>query len=344
MHHNPAKNVLYKRAPIEEIAVRLKLSPERVTELLKSAKQKMYSARLKRPTPYIDKTVYVGWNALCISAYLQAANALELHEAKRFALRSLDRILAEAWRPEIGLGHVVAYSDAHASRRDTNGFLDDYAFTAIACLDANQSTADLSYFRAAKKITDQMIDRFYDADAGGFFDSSSHSSRLGALTTSRKPFQDSPTPAGNPMAAIALIRMHSYTGEQHYREKAQRTLELLAGVAGQYELFAATYAIATVYFFQPETKVVIVGEDESANRLYREALATPHFGKSALKLTFNEAVAQNLPPSLAETIPNLPAVKDRKTSAVVCTGASCKPPVHEVAALHEILWAQEPAA
>ncbi|HUK48532.1 MAG TPA: thioredoxin domain-containing protein, partial [Terriglobales bacterium] len=68
MHHNPAKNVLYQRASIEEIAERLNISKERVREFLHSAKQKMYTARLKRPTPYIDKTIYVSWNALCISA------------------------------------------------------------------------------------------------------------------------------------------------------------------------------------------------------------------------------------------------------------------------------------
>jgi uncharacterized protein YyaL (SSP411 family) len=51
MHHNPAKNVLYVRASVEEIAQRLKLAPERVKELLGSAKTKMYAARLPRPLP-----------------------------------------------------------------------------------------------------------------------------------------------------------------------------------------------------------------------------------------------------------------------------------------------------
>src|SRR5438477_5275082 len=166
MHHNPAKNVLYQRAPVEEISARLKISAERVGEILQSAKQKMYAARLLRPTPYIDRTVYVSWNALCVSAYLHAALALDLQEAGSFALRSLDRILSDAWRPEAGLNHVVAYSDASAAQRDTPGFLDDYAFTAIACLDAYESTADLGYFRAAKQITDQMIERFYESGAG----------------------------------------------------------------------------------------------------------------------------------------------------------------------------------
>ena len=80
MHHNSAKNVLYVRASIDEISKRMNIPPDRVSEVLISATTKMYAARLKRPTPYVDKTVYVGWNALCISAYLEAAKVLDLPE------------------------------------------------------------------------------------------------------------------------------------------------------------------------------------------------------------------------------------------------------------------------
>jgi hypothetical protein len=344
MHHNPAKNVLYQRAPVEEIAARLKLSAERVREVLQAAKKKMYAARLLRTTPYVDKTVYVSWNALCVSAYLKAGSVLHLEEARRFALRSLDRILAEAWTAEAGLKHVVAYSDADAARRDTVGFLDDYACTANACLDAYESTADLSYFRIARQITDLMIARFYDSVSGGFLDAQSASGSLGVLNTARKPFQDSPTPAGNPMAAIALLRMHGYTDDGGYRDKAEATLELLAGAAGQYGLFAATYGIATVCFAEPHTQIVVVGEDEAAEQLYREAIATSVFGRSVLKLNFSQTVQANLPPSLAATIPQLPAVKQGTTVAVVCSGGSCKPPAHSVELLKELLQEKHPAA
>src|SRR5215813_4452754 len=146
MHHNPAKNVLYQRAPLDEIAKRMNLTLGNVEELLKSAKEKMYTARLKRLTPYVDKTIYTGWNALCISAYFEAAKILKLDSARSFALKSLDRILAESWHSERGLGHVIAYSDPKAERREISGLLDDYAFTAVACLDAFEGTADLSYF------------------------------------------------------------------------------------------------------------------------------------------------------------------------------------------------------
>src|ERR1700726_3518309 len=134
MHHNSAKNVLYVRAPVEEIARHMNLAPERLRELLESAKTKMYAARLQRTTPFVDKTVYVGWNALCISAYLKAARVLKLDEARRFALRSLDRILSQGWDPKLGLQRVLAYSDPQAAKRRVPGVLEDYAFTAIACL------------------------------------------------------------------------------------------------------------------------------------------------------------------------------------------------------------------
>src|SRR5580698_3448828 len=239
MHHNPAKNVLYVRAPIEEIASRVNLSDERVKDLLDSAKKRMYAARLERPTPYVDKTVYVGWNSMCVSAYLEAAKVLDLESARHFALRSLDRVLAEAWRPHAGkagegarstlLLHVVAYSDPQAEHREVSGLLDDYAATALACLDAYEATADLSYFKFARAIGDAMIAKFFDATAGGFFDSAPGGKSLGVLSTRRKPLQDSPTPAGNPMAAIALLRLHHYTGDDAYRDKAEQTLETFAG-------------------------------------------------------------------------------------------------------------------
>src|SRR5216684_1164274 len=247
MHHNPAKNVLYIRSSREEIARRLNIAEERASALLASAQKKMYAARLTRPTPYVDKTVYVGWNSLCVSAYLEAARVLKLDPVRHFALRSLDRILAEAWQPEQGLQHVVAYSDPAVERRAVPGLLDDYAFTAVACLDAYEATAVLSYFKFAQRVTDKMLDRMFDPVSGGFFDAASPANggqkAIGVLGARRKPFQDSPTPAGNSVAAIALLRLHAYTNQaytnqaytnqaytnqQSYREKAEQTLELLA--------------------------------------------------------------------------------------------------------------------
>jgi len=338
MHHNPAKNVLYIRMDVQEIAGRLHIAKERAAALLSAAREKMYAARLRRPTPYVDKTVYTGWNAMCVSAYLEAAKVLDLAETRRFALRSLDRLLSEGWDAERGMKHVIAYSDPKAERRDISGVLDDYAFTVIACLDAYEATADLSYFRFAQSIADAMVAEFYDPAAGGFFDTGGGENResdernaLGILGTRRKPFQDSPTPAGNSAAAIALLRLHGYandlSNEVSYRDQAEQTLEVYAGVAGQHGIFAATYGLAVARFTEPHTQVVVVGNDETAAELYRAAVRPLGLNTAVLHLDADKAVAQNLPPALAETIPNLPALGGGRSFAVVCMGFACQPPI-----------------
>jgi uncharacterized protein len=330
MHHNPAKNVLYVRASVEDISKRLQLSRQNVEALLTSSKQKMYAARLKRPTPYVDKTVYTAWNAMAASAYMAAGRVLNMPDVRRFGLRSLDRILSEARHSERGLKHVIAYSDPAADHRETAGILDDYAFTVNACLDAYETTADLSYFNFARSIADYLINRFYDAASGGFFDTPpQNAGALGVLGTRRKPFQDSPTPAGNSMAAIALLRLHSYTNESGYRDKAEDTLELLGNTAEQYGIFAATYAIAAVHFTRPHVQVVITGKGGIGDQLESTALAPFSTTKSVIRLTENELVRANLPPSLAETLPNLPAAKSGEQVALICSNFACQPPLRD---------------
>ena len=232
---------------------------------------------------------------------------------------------------------MVAYSDPTASHREVSGLLDDYAATAIACLDAYEATADLSYFKFAQAIADAMIARFFDATSGGFFDAepAGEGKSLGVLSTRRKPLQDSPTPAGNPMAAIALLRLHHYTGDDGYRDKAEQTLETFAGVAEQFGIFAATYGIAVLHLLENPVQVVVIdasASDEAASALASVATTAFAFNKSVLRLTANQAVAGNLPPTLAATIPNLPQLNlpqlNLGTSfAVLCSGFACQPAI-----------------
>ena len=63
MHHNHKKNVLHVASSLHTIGQKIQKTAEEVRALIFSAEKKMYAARLKRPTPYVDKTVYVSWNA-----------------------------------------------------------------------------------------------------------------------------------------------------------------------------------------------------------------------------------------------------------------------------------------
>ena len=340
MHHNPQKNTLHIDLSMAEVARRGAVSVKQAEALLDSARQKMYAARLQRPTPYVDKTVYVNWNGLAISAYLEAARVLNLEGAHRFALRSLDRILREAWQPDGSLHRVVAYAGGQQPAKPVQGMLDDYAALGLACVDAWEATADLRYYRHAESVAEAMIVRFHDATGGGFFDTAQNTPSgtvLGVLAARRKPLQDSPTPAGNSLAAALLLRLGVLSGRADWSEKAEDTLEAFAGVAEQFGLFAGAYGLALQRFLLPPVQVCVIGDDEEAHRL--AVVATARYAVNKTVLRFPRAVVEQraLPTALAETLPHLPELAAGRSFAAVCSGMSCQPTVHEPEALIEQL-------
>jgi uncharacterized protein len=336
MHHNPAKNVLHVKHTLEAVAVRTGQSPEDAPELLSRAQARMLAARGERPTPFIDTTIYTNWNALAVSAYLEAAQVLRLPEAKAFALRTLDRLLREGLHPERGLAHVISYGGSGETKW-VAGMLDDYAFLTHACLDGWLATGAMKYYQAALDLAERMTREFYDTTGGGFFDAEGPKfggpELLGVLTARRKPLQDSPVPAGNPSAAAALLRLEALNGRADLREKAVDTLEAFAGVVSHFGLYAGTYGLALERLLLPPVQVVVMGEDALADELEAAATVGYAVNKSVIRLS-GAQVAGGLPPLLAETLPHL---KQDRSVAVVCQGTSCLPPVSVPQELLELL-------
>jgi uncharacterized protein len=344
MHHNPAKNVLHRKVTVDEIAKRAGLPVADVERELSSAKEKLHAARLLRSTPYIDKTVYTSWNALAISAYLDAAHVLDMEGPRSFALKTLDRILNEGWDPERGLSHVIAYSEASSEglpdKRYVAGVLDDYAFLVHALLDGWEATGSSQYYDFAVQIGETLIARFYDSTGGAFFDTEiTNDPVLGALSARRKPLQDTPTPAGNPAAAAALLRLEALSGRSDFREKAEDTLENFAGIVEHFGLYAGTYGQALELLLLPPIQVVVVGEGIDARRLAVMATARYAVNKQVILLKPSQVTVENLPPALAETLPHLPELNSGAVFAVVCKGATCLPPTSDAEKLLETLHA-----
>lgn len=330
MHHNPKKNVLHVKYTIEEVAQKLSCSAEDVRSALESAQKKLYAARLERHTPFVDKTVYTSWNALGVSAYLEAARVLQLEVPRSFALKTLDRILQEGWKKETGLAHVIAYSEQKQARQRVAAVLDDYAFLIHACVDAWQATGELRYYNAAMEIGEAMVERFYDAPGGGFFDTETPKGEvLGALSARRKPLQDTPTPAGNPAAAAALLRLEALSGRADFREKAEDTLEHFGGVVEHFGLYAGTYGLALERLLLPAVQVVIIGEDDHAGQLTAMAMARYAVNKSVITLRREQVIRENLPPVLEETLPALLLLQKQASFGVVCRGNTCQPPTSD---------------
>jgi uncharacterized protein len=328
MHHNPAKNVLHVVADVQTIAKLQKRDVEATAALLESAKRKLYAARLGCKTPYVDRTVYTGWNGMCISAYVVAGRVLAMPGAVEFALRSLDRVLASAWDANRGLAHVVAYGEGVEPSARVAGVLDDYAFLANAALDGWEASGEIRYFEAARAIGDAMLARFYDAVGGGFFDTElveGGAPPIGALGARRKPLQDAPTPAGNAVAATVLLRLYALTGSEDYLHRAEDTLETFGGVVEHFGLFAASYGLALRLMVESPVQVCVVGDGAAAEDMVLAAMARYAVNKSVIRLTQEQL--GKLPPVLAETLPHLPVGEG--AVAIVCRGQSCLPPTRD---------------
>jgi len=331
MHHNPSKNVLWIARDAGEIARTLGLDQTQVQLAIAKAQGKMLQARMPRPTPFVDKTMYVSWNAMFVSAYFEAARILSStvgENCEAFARKTLERMLREAWSEEQGYAHRVGGPGLRGS-------LDDQVFGVLALLDAYEATLEPRYFRAAQRTMDLAIEKYGDAEGGGFFDRAADAPAMGGLEVRRKPFQDSPTPSANSVAVMALTRMHAYTDDGRYYDWAKKTLEAFAGVAPQYGLFAATYGLAATLFAEHPTQVVITGAsgDAAAEKLEEAANNVFRLGKVVLRVTPNTSL-ENLPAALRQTLPHLPR---EKALAIVCAGGTCLPPIGDAEELQSVL-------
>jgi uncharacterized protein YyaL (SSP411 family) len=235
----------------------------------------------------------------------------------------------QAWDGGADLAHVIAYPDDMRPGARVAGNLDDYAFTIHACVDAWLGTGKIAYYRSAMTLADAMIARFFDKTAGAFVDTAfdAGGNRLGALTARRKPLQDAPTPAGNPTAASALLRLAALSGRREFREIAEDTLASFAGIVEHFGLYAGSYALALDRLLLDPVQVVIVGRGAEANRL--EALATARFAvnKTVIRLQTRQLTAESLPEDLAETLTQIPVPGGASAWVLVCRGRTCLPPI-----------------
>ncbi|HEV8493724.1 MAG TPA: thioredoxin domain-containing protein, partial [Candidatus Angelobacter sp.] len=153
----------------------------------------------------------------------------------------------------------------------------------------------------------------------------------------RKPLQDSPTPAGNPTAASALLRLEALSGRQEYRETAEDTLDSFAGVVEHFGLYAGSYGLALEQLLLDPIQVVVVGTGPEAARLVATATARFAVNKLLLRIDRDQLVEDGIPEVLAETLLKMPMPDKADAWAVVCRGRTCLPPITDAEGLLEAL-------
>jgi uncharacterized protein YyaL (SSP411 family) len=335
MHHNPAKNVLFVDQPVAAIAERMQRPASEVEALLARARAALLSERAKRPAPFIDRTLYTSWNGMMISAFLEAGRLLQLDAPRQLALKTLHLLMERAFDAKKGMFHSLL-----DGKPAIEGLLDDQVFTINALLDAWQQTGQFLYYERAQQLMEITLRRFWDDNAAGFFDTARDAAlRLGSLAIPRKIFQDSPTPAANSVAAIALDRLARLAERPDYAEKAQATLDVFAAKAAEMGLYAATYAQAVVHHCRQRAEIVVAGAEKECQPLLQVAHSAIIPGLRVFYIPTHAVATRQLPPSLANTLPAL-AEGLSLPAALFCRGNICLPPVQTAAELQALVTPQ----
>jgi uncharacterized protein len=262
--------------------------------------------RKKHPAPYVDHTVYTSWNAMAISAYLDASWTRGRADLRERALRALDFLWDRLYADNAGMHRYLSLEGPQIG-----GLLGDQAWTSIALLDAHEVAGRPHDLARARSLIDLMIDRL-GARGGGFFDTPTEHETLGRLSMRQRP------PKENALAAIALTRLARITHEQRYDEIARQTLEQFTSVVEAQGYFASDHARAVDMLLNPGADVKIVAPaGDGASALHAAALALPVADRMVRVIDARDTAAL-----AAESLPPHPA-----PAAYACYGTLCSAPV-----------------
>ncbi|MEM3585819.1 MAG: hypothetical protein QXO71_00735, partial [Candidatus Jordarchaeaceae archaeon] len=218
--------------------------------------------RVKAKPPPVDKTIYTDWNALMVSAYLEAYAVLGVEECRKFAVKTLEFILKKLYRKGVGLYH---YLDVEPK---TAFLLNDNLFFARTLIDAYQILGEKIYLEIAEKIADFILDNFVDMQRGGVFDSLPDENAIGLVKNRRKNITQ------NALTADMFNTLYHITDKKMYHAVAEVTLTAFTKTYQSYELHATVYAQALTRFLNQPIKIIVIGpkSDAKTHELHIKAL------------------------------------------------------------------------
>ena len=211
------RSILNRPRSLSEDAQAMGRPAESLLAELAESRSVLMAVREKRVRPGRDDKVLLGWNAMTIGSLAQAGAALHASEYLDAAVRAAEFILAQLRDEQ---GRLLHYWRAGQARQ--SAFLDDVALLADALTTLHEATGDVRWLDEAVRMADDLLARFADPAAGGFFYTPADHE---PLIMRKKDFFDSSTPSGNGAAATVLLRLARSCERPEYRAAAEATLQ-----------------------------------------------------------------------------------------------------------------------
>ena len=320
-------NILHVSAALEEVAARGNVAVEEARAILDRGRQHLFEIREHRIKPARDEKVLTAWNGLMLASFAEAAAIFDRDDYRRVAEANADFLLTNLYRDGLLLR---TWKTGEAK---LNGYLEDYACFIEGLICLFEATGTVRWLEQAIKLTDKMIEEFWDDQDGGFFFTGrSHEE----LIVRSKDFLDNATPAGNSVAAFGLQKLAVLTGNEQYKRYATTILRLIGDQIRRYpSAFGWALSALDFYLSKPKEIVVVAPTSGPAADEFVRAAWEPYLPNRVICCCVGDCSdAQKMVPLLESRVPA------PQPTAYVCEAYTCQTPAKTPAELTEQLTKQ----
>ena len=271
--------------------------------------------RAQLPAPFIDWRLYADWNALIVSALLQADVVLDQPAYADLAVRVWRTLVSRSLNEDGSVVHSLVPRDGAMVHAGLRGQLGDQAALARASLDLAQYRPELmsDALAVARRVVDFAVRELLSPE-GSFYDSPANPNAQGMLRIRIQPIFDNCT------MAEALLTMSYLADEADWRRLARSALAAFGDEYKRYREHGGPYALAVMRAEQFPDEVMIVGRADEALPFVRAAHAT----YSPLRI-----VRALDPERDAGFISQRGYPTARLPVAFLCRGTTCSAPIYD---------------
>jgi len=324
--HNVFKNrnVLYISSDVYETSKKFNKTPEEIESIILGCKNILIQKRNKRPRPHLDDKILTSWNALMISAFAKAFNVTGNSKYLDTSVKAAEFILEKMWNA----GNKTLFHRYRDGEVKFESGLDDYALLSKALLDLYETTFDIFYLETSVSIADAAVDKFYDSENSGFFDSEINSTDIILKT---KEIYDGAEPSGNAVIIEDLFRLYYFTGNEKYLETAEKSIRYFYPELENLP-FSSPYMLNNLIFLLDSPKEILFTGDLGDEKLL-SMLKYIHGKYIPFKILLH---ADEKTEEISAFLKNI--IKDYEPAKFyVCENKNCKLPVDNLDELKKII-------
>lgn len=302
-------NILKQSEILQPLLSRYNISETDLRTVIQSAKQKMLAVRDKRIKPGLDDKILTGWNAMTIAGLIDAYHAFG-DEEFLIAAKKNARFIQNNLMDEDKL-----FRSFKGKRSLTEGFLEDYAYFIQALIKLYQSDFEETWIRQAEKLTNYVLENFYDEQESYFYFSGTQAEKLIAR---KKEIFDNVIPASNGVMVQNLFHLGVLLDREDWKSLAMTMMDELSHLIYHEPNYMSNWGIVLTEIKHGLAEIAFTGEHD-------------------VKLK-NEFKQQYQPFTLlmgTKNTSSLPLLADKVTRAdtstiYVCYNKTCKLPVTTV--------------